>query len=475
MMRLIYERPAQIKVQIIRIIIEHGEEIHKESLTKLLNISTATLEKYLCELQVELPQGTISFSRFYVNFNREYCSLYDVQRFYLSKSITKDILHYCFFSSTSYSLEKLAQKLYISSSKLFNVLKYLEQPFNDIDIAIIRAPEVSLIGKAEAIMIVYNLLLHIEDQPFQTAFTQIDESCLKEEIIKFFKSNDIRIEHNVIRDFSLWLLTVNDKKFLTKNFSTTLGADFPCNFLNFDKLLIQSLRPLLSFFFVHEDLFYNDTITLIMVFILFNYAGVHFKTEQKEKEFFTKKVTANYLYPKFLFSLLSKEVYQINTCDLNWFSLKIEGSIHYFDLLYPYFYLYGEFFNPQWKRSPRFNILIAQIEEELMQESNLRKFLNTKVSEFLVHSLSLFQKNYFKETMYRIGISSIKGTFYEKQLCDDLKKSIEILPYYEFDNTKKSIDLLIVDDLRQINKSHFKNYLLLTDDYANLKADEKNG
>ena len=98
MLRLIYEKSSFFKAEIIRLIVENNGQINKNLLIKELYLSSATVNKYLQELHNELPDKALIISDSLIIFNYKNFSLYDVQKFYFSQSVVKDILHYCFFS-----------------------------------------------------------------------------------------------------------------------------------------------------------------------------------------------------------------------------------------------------------------------------------------------------------------------------------------------------------------------------------------
>ena len=97
MLKLIYEKPSFFKVEIIRLLVENGGKKTKNSLIDDLGLSNATINKYLKEIEEELPKATLIFSDNIVVFDIKRCSLRDVQQYYFSQSVVKDILNYCFF------------------------------------------------------------------------------------------------------------------------------------------------------------------------------------------------------------------------------------------------------------------------------------------------------------------------------------------------------------------------------------------
>ncbi|MEY8500485.1 helix-turn-helix domain-containing protein [Enterococcus avium] len=466
MIRLIYEKSSRMKVEIVRVVLENRGTLKKEKLLNYFNVSSATLDKYLLELYLELPSNSIEITKSHVLIDNIRCSLYDIQILYFSKSITKEILHMCFFSP-ALTLEGLAQELYISTSKLFTVLKFLECQLKKIDIKVLRTPLVSIIGKAESILILYNLLLHLEDNPFQVAFSKLNEKLVVENTISFFEENHFKVEHKVVREFGLWLVAISDRYYLKKMFENPLEDIVKNNFLDFSSPVCNSFQKHFSCL-NYNGIDLEGTI-LAVNFLLFNTIEIHFESIKDEFSFFKYKVKPNFSYHTLILSILLKAEYAIDSQNLIQTVLKVEGSLHYYNLLYPYFDLYGEFFNPKLKKSPKFQKLILQFKKDFnsffQKEIHLSN-VNEKIFEFLAHVVSAFQKEYFPNTYYRIGVYSMKGTVFEKKICEELSKAIEIVPYSEFENSDDVLDLLIIDDLRLLsNVDNYKKYILFGDYY----------
>ncbi|MFQ7233298.1 MAG: helix-turn-helix domain-containing protein [Enterococcus hulanensis] len=465
MRRLIYEKASRIKVEIVRIILENRGNLGKEELLNIFNISSATLDKYLLELYLELPSGSIEISKGQIFINQMKCTLYDTQIIYFSKSITKEILYKCFFSS-ALTLEGLAQELYISSSKLFTALRFLEKQLREVDIEVNRAPVVSITGKAESILILYSLLLHLEEDPYRITFTKLNEKVVVDNIISFFEENHIKVENKVVKEFELWLLAINDRYYLKKMFLNSSKESFLNDFIDSDSPICRSFQK--KFPVINFNGFNKEGIILAINCLFFNTVGFHFETAEDEEVFFKSSVKAKFCYQNFILSLLLKEEYCIDSQNLPQTALKIEGSIHYYNLLYPFFYFYEEFFNPKLKESPKFQNLISFFKEDFNSffQKELGEKVDEEIFEFLAHIVSAFQKDYFSNHSYKIGVYSMKGTIFEKRLCDEIYKAIEILPYSEFKTNESCLDLIIIDDLRLLsNVGNFKKYFLFGDYY----------
>ncbi|EOS8011624.1 helix-turn-helix domain-containing protein, partial [Enterococcus hirae] len=215
MLRLIYEKSSFFKAEIIRLIVENNGQINKNLLIKELYLSSATVNKYLQELHNELPDKALIISDSLIIFNYKNFSLYDVQKFYFSQSVVKDILHYCFFQP-KLTFEQLAGKLYISHSKLFNILKFMDKNLENVGIYIQRRPYVILEGNLEAIMVLYNLCLQIEKQPFEKSFSKINLLDLQNRVVTFLDYYHMKAEYFVIRELCIWILTVHDRFYLQK-------------------------------------------------------------------------------------------------------------------------------------------------------------------------------------------------------------------------------------------------------------------
>lgn len=97
MNQLIYERSLRMKVEIVKKILENNKEIDKSRLCDLLPISPTTIEKYISEMYLELPQGSIMMRDGNFEINSKIVSFYDIQMFYLSNSVIQNILAIIFF------------------------------------------------------------------------------------------------------------------------------------------------------------------------------------------------------------------------------------------------------------------------------------------------------------------------------------------------------------------------------------------
>ncbi|EGO7770189.1 hypothetical protein FK429_002527, partial [Enterococcus faecalis] len=142
MNQLIYERPLRMKVEIVKKILENNRGIDKNRLCDLLPISPTTIDKYISEMYLELPQGSIMMRDGNFEMDSKIISFYDIQMFYLSNSVIQNILFIIFFEK-KVTFEMLAQKLYISSSKLFTVVKFLKKKLGELGIQVITSPYVS--------------------------------------------------------------------------------------------------------------------------------------------------------------------------------------------------------------------------------------------------------------------------------------------------------------------------------------------
>ncbi|WP_275401202.1 hypothetical protein, partial [Enterococcus faecium] len=187
-------------------------------------------------------------------------------------------------------------------------------------------------------------------------------------------------------------------------------------------------------------------------FILYNTVGLHFENAEYEKEFYTNKLNVNYRYKNIILSLLLKNHSQINFESIQVITAKLEGSLNFFPLLYPYYRLYQESLVSKKLENQNHKDLIEIIEfdvastDELHLEGNHKKI---DLYKYLTFILSDFLKKQDRQKVYRIGIYSRKGVIFEQQLAVDLKKSIEILPYYDYEINENNentgnIDLLLV-------------------------------
>lgn len=97
MNQFIYERSLRMKVEIVKKILENNKGINKSKLCDLLPVSPTTIDKYISEMYLELPQGSIRMRDGNFEIDSKIISFYDIQMFYLSNSVTQNILSIIFF------------------------------------------------------------------------------------------------------------------------------------------------------------------------------------------------------------------------------------------------------------------------------------------------------------------------------------------------------------------------------------------
>lgn len=467
MLTLIYEKASFYKIEIIRIIIEKGGCTVKNNIIEELGISNATINKYLSELSSELPEDRLIVSDSTLIFNVKKSSLYDVQKYYFSQSVVKDILTYCFFYS-NVTFERLAGELYISHSKLFNILKFMDKELGHIGISIHKRPYIKLKGSLESIMVLYNLYLQTETSPFNKSFSKLNMNSLKNTVLYFLNSYNFKIEHFLVESLCLWMLTVSDRYYLEKICLVEKSLEYD-KFINLKSPLLNRIRKYFSP--LNEKYFDGNGCLLVLIFLVFNMTSLHFANEEVEKTFFTNELIEDYQYQSFILTILMKESYNISSNSLEVLSVKIEGSIHFSNLLYPYYYFSRSLVTPKLHRSDylaKIRRFLEQDFETMFDKSNLKK---EWIYELLAHVTLSFQKSYVENTNFNIGVYSIRGGIFEAQYCEEIKKAINIVPYYNLRGQKA--DILIVDDIELLkHTTDYEKYLIIGD--ARYKDDKEN-
>lgn len=449
-------------MELLRIIFENKGKVSNNELLKRIRVSATTLNKYLLELCMELPEGALIFFKDEIIIDTKRCSLYDMQIFYFSRSVVKELLHKCFFSKKM-TLEKMAQELFISTSKLFKVINFVNTALKKLNVEIVKKKYIGIQGESGSILIIYNLLLHTEENPFYLSYNRLNEEKIQKDIMYFFQKNNIKIDSHVIRELSLWVITINDRFYLEKFYSSSKKTIIVNkDFISKESRLVKEVQCLFS---VHnEKTFDYEGCVLFILFLLYNNISIHFESVIDEELFFNEYLVINYSYYDFLFAILIKKHYQINAKNITFVTLKIEGSIQFRNILCPYFQIYADFFNPKMKKSSYFKFVEESLEKDLSSffDTYFSSINKKDICVFLAHILSFFQKKYFYEGNYTIGVYSAKGSSFERQLCEELKEYIQILPYDKFANEK--INLLLVDDLRLLNSDiQYDDYFLLGD------------
>lgn len=462
MLRLIYENSLLVKVKIVQILLEEGGGISKEDLLTKLTVTSVTLEKYLKELHTDLPEHALEFEDNNVFFDEKKCSIKEVQVFYFSKSISRDILITCFFDRKM-SFERLAQSLYISSSKLFNVLKFLNTQLTEINIQINRVPYICIKGEAESVLVLYHLILQTMGTSYEKSFSKLDKQIIADKVQNFLLCNHITVENWLIEELILWVITVNDRFFLRKFLRSEKYLKNKTNFLNIDSQILKEIKQLFNS--LNPKSFDDEGCFLLFLFFAFNIYSYHFKNKEKQLLFYRDKIEVDYTYHSIILSVLLNPVYNISMSEIYAVALRLEGCIHFYSYLYPCFYFNDEFLSSKLMESSSFMNLVQHVKQdfcEVLQSKEI--FGKDKIYFFIAYIIQLFQKIDFKEPVYTVGVYSKKGGGYEKDFCEKLLKSIRIIPYTELCEEMMDIDLLIIDDLKLLKNSfNYKNYLMFSD------------
>lgn len=458
MNQFIYERSLRMKVEIVKKILENNKGIDKSKLCDLLPISPTTIDKYISEMYLELPQGSIRMREGNFEIDSKIISFYDIQMFYLSNSVTQNILSIIFFEK-KITFEMLAQKLYISSSKLFTVIKFLKKKLGELDIQVITSPYVSIKGSSESILVLYHTFLQTLTNPYEQSFSKYNEILLKRTVESFFNFFNIKTSKRLIREMSLWVISLSDlsyiKRFLSENL---LFESLSFDWISFDSPIIKKMK--LDFNkSLSVNIFDEKMCVILLITLIFNTSDLHFNNYESERSFYSKKLFVTFDYKNAIFDLLMKE--EVDPIDVNILSIKLEICLHFISLLSPYYYLNRSFFNPV--DNKYFYKLMEGIRKEFHYLENESIYsepllLNATIYDFLSYIVVSCQKVNIKSPLVTFTVRSSKGSIFEKNFCEEFEKSIRIVPYYEIEENSK-YDILIVDDLRLLD--NYNNYLLV--------------
>lgn len=457
MLRLIYEKSSSIKIKILKLAIKKGGQIHKYELLKKLHISASTLNKYLLEIEQELPIDSVFMSNQSIFFDIKTCSLLDVQKIYLSNSVVKDILYSCFFQK-NLSLEALSRDLFISPSKMLNILNYLDEQFKEIGVSIQRRPYIILKGSPESIMILYNIYLQTEDYPAKTSFMKVDYYKIKKAVIQFLEYYNLEIEKFIVKDLCIWLITIGDRFFLANK----KKYDKYHIFMDKNSKVLKKIRE--QFSFINRDAFDYDGCMLALVFMIFNLTSLHFKNDKWEKIFFRNEIKREFNYQQLMDKFFQKRAYNIPKEYLEIFTLKVEAIIYYNKVIFPYYYFYKTLLIPKLEES----LVLKKIIIDLNQNFTLTEKDSSTVNwicELVAFTLLGFQDFYVDEEIFNIGVYSVRGTRFEKKFSNKIKNSINIAPYYQL---KNSADILIIDDIELLSSvDNYYKYIVVGDGSLN--------
>lgn len=470
MNQLIYERSLRMKVEIVKKILENNRGIDKNKLCDLLPISPTTIDKYISEMYLELPRGSIKMEEGNFEIDSKIISFYDIQMFYLSNSIIQNILSVIFFEK-NITFEMLAQKLYISSSKLFTVIKFLKKKLGELGIQVLTSPYVSIKGSSESILVLYNIFLQTLDNPYEQSFSKYNEILLKRTIESFFNFFNIKTSKRLICEMSLWVVSLSDLNYMKSLISKDiLFEDLSFEWISFDSPVIKKMKEdfnkLLS-----VNVFDEKMCVILLTTLIFNTSDLHFNNYESEQIFYCKKIFIDFHYKNVIFELLMKE--EVNPIDVNILSIKLEICLHFISLLSPYYYLNKLFFNSidnkyLYKLMVDIRKDFFYLEKEIIGDKTSE--LGITIYDFLAYIVASCQKINIKNPLVTISIRSSKGSIFEKNFSEEFEKSIRVIPYYEIEESGK-FDILIVDDLRLLDNHNYSNYLLVEN--LNNLLDEK--
>lgn len=458
MNQLIYERSLRTKVEIVKIILENNKGIDKSRLCDLLPISLTTIDKYISEMYLELPQGSIKIKEGKFEIDSKIISFYDIQMFYLSKSVVQNLLSIIFFEK-KITLDMLAQKLYISSSKLFTVIKFLKKQLGELGIQIITSPYISIKGSSESILLLYNIFLQTLTNPYGRSFSKYNEIDLKRALESFFDFFNIKTSKRLISEMSLWIVALSDlryiKSFVSEN---VLFENLSFAWISFDSPVIQKMKLDFNKLLL-GDIFNEKMCVILLVILIFNTSDLHFNDYESERSFYSKKISIDFYYKNVIFELLMKE--EVDPIDVNILSTKLEICLHYISLLSPYYYLNKSFFNLEGNKYFHKLTEVVRKEFHYLENENICSdslSLNATIYDFLSYIVVSCQKVNIKSPLVTFTVRSSKGSIFEKNFCEEFEKSIRIIPYYKIEENSK-YDILIIDDLRLLD--NYNNYLLV--------------
>lgn len=462
MIRLIYENSLRFKVDIVRQILENNGTMTKTDLLLHMDISQTTLEKYLSELYRELPIGGIICSGNEVRIVNTVVSLYEVQISCLSNSIVKEIIHSCFFDK-KITLEKLAQKLFVSPSKLFNVLKFLEKPLANLNLTIIRSPYILLQGPMESVLVLYNLLLQTSENPYEVSFFKYSKEAIEEKVTTFFDIVDIKSNSHSVMEMSLWIIAISDLGYMKHLMvEDSLAKPIVSEFISLESPVINKMKAI--FKSLNIKLFNEEYCLLLLILLMFNTTGLHFNNYKSEQRFFSSELVVNFSYKFLIFEIIINEKYKISPNDANILAIKTEACLHFFSTLAPYFCLYREFFSSNILDKHYFIQLIEELRIDFQDfipllVEDLR--FDIDIYKLLAYVVNSCQSPTVKDFMVTLGVYSFKGSLFEEKYCAELENAIRIVPCHKIED-HEAVDILLVDDLRLLNNSfQYKDYLLL--------------
>ncbi|MBF8807229.1 MAG: helix-turn-helix domain-containing protein [Enterococcus lacertideformus] len=361
------------------------------------------------------------------------------------------------FSINKKTLSTLAIDLYISPSKLFNILKFLEKRLSPINLYLKRSPYITMEGNIESILVLYNLYLQNTSINYDNLYHPISTEILTDRILNFLDECNIKIESSIIFELRTWIITVMFKDYLQKFSKYNLKMNKTC--ISPKSPVIKKIEN--NFFGLNNKKLEEEQIILILIFLLSNMNSLHFKSFKWEQEFFLSELITDYIDKNFIFSILCGP-YNVSTTDINTLSVKIEMCIHYAKVLYPYYFFYSKYFSEN-IRNLEFS---EDINRYLKKNYNTNNYNPKWILILITYMINSFQKYYIDSTL-KIAFYSVNGNRYEEQYCNEIKKAINIVPYTELNNS--NADILLIDNIKLLkNIDNYEKYVMI--DNTNLDS-----
>lgn len=428
---LIYERDSLYKAKIYEFLFFHNKEVPFSILSQLFDLHNTTIKRYLSELQeIEFLKNELFISKTSVICIKKNVLPLELIKYFKANGIFIDILN-MIYKNKYLTIECLAQRLYVSSSHLYKIIKELNCRIKIFDLELEMFPKIRITGNIfSAIYLEWSVRtlfymdekrkINYEIKQFQRNFRAVFELT---------SSNNFNDEQKGYYFYYQWLQAIKkieEKDLITQSFfSKTILTEEAENKLTF---LLKAYQIPITKKHIH------------LAYIGMFFFKVHFDSE------FSR-----------LNLLDTKNLLQQTNNQIGYFIKEFQKAFKFKETLVLVSWLiilYGNFFIIDLKLEDSFSYL-RYFPKFLKLEKEIRKWLNINFNDEISQYSTLNNLNElflvmlsYKESLVepvpkiKILLESSFGNTRKQQLEDYLRSTIEFV-----DREDNKYDVIIRDDL----------------------------
>lgn len=437
---------AKKKYLLLKTYFEHNNEyLTLTEISQTLNCHPATAKTIIEELNTDIGKNFLKkIGSLYTICNKKSISSFDYYCYLAKNDQIDQIITELLFSSKKHSLDTLAQKLYMSKSSTYNLLKHLNSVFHKIRIRFVINKFVTIVADKYALInLIFELNFHKKTDSKHIIYENITKQIYDYYGIQL---NTFQAEY-----YQLWLKSFTQYQSLKKNRNikitefTIKSAKKDLNSFSNDSFLVHQMNKM-RIFFKHTTIDSEDY--LIMLSGLFFSTIISTNSKKTMKLYNLYISNFNEFFDENTFACLQQELFRFfgiektdkkNYCDL---SLDFKLCLINHNL---YKLRFNEFVNNQ-----MLNHCPSALQEELLKLPTLYSIEDINV---FVNIIWFLFNNIDKKVNFslhkKVVIKSIFGSDREKNIKKWLVNNLIL----NDENDDLNNVLYIVDDDRLLNDS----------------------